>query len=354
MPVVDRLALRYPAIAAALPGAGLCNTPTPLCRHSLAIGGHVCRLLVKHDEKSGELYGGNKLRKLDYLLGGALDREAEFVATFGAIGSHHAIATALYGRHLGMTPICFLGHQASVERVYATLAAHVANATRIVRFGGTPRERFRLVRAQLRGRRAAIIPAGGSSWLGTVGFIDAALEFAAQLQTLGTQRPVRLYVASGTMGTTAGLALGFALAGANVEVQAVRVTSARYVNPAATRRLMQRTVRMLRRIDPGFPARLEDRTRIRLRDEFAGDGYTRPTPAGREAMLVARQQLGLELENTYTAKAFAALLHDVAKPDDAWPAFWNSYNARPLPACRNARLKDTALPADFARYFPPA
>ena len=338
MPVVDRLALRYPAIAAALPRAGLCNTPTPLCRHSLAIGGHLSRLLVKHDEKSGELYGGNKLRKLDHLLGGALNRGAEFVATFGAIGSHHAIATALYGRHLGMTPICFLGHQASVERVYATLAAHVANATRIVRFGGTPQERFRLVRAQLRGRR----------------FIDAALEFGAQLQRLGTQRPVRLYVASGTMGTTAGLALGFALAGANVEVQAVRVTSARYVNPAAIRRLMQRTVRMLRRIDPGFPARLEDRTRIRLRDEFAGDGYTRPTPAGREAMLVARQQLGLELENTYTAKAFAALLHDVAKPDDAWPAFWNSYNARPLPTYRNARLKDTTLPADFARYFPSA
>ena len=354
MPVVDRLALRYPAIAAALPRAGLCNAPTPLCRHSLAIGERVSRLLVKHDEKSGELYGGNKLRKLDRLLGGALDKGAEFVATFGAIGSHHAIATALYSRHLGMTPICFLGHQASVERVYATLAAHVANATRIVRFGGTPRERFRLVRAQLRGRRAAIIPAGGSSWLGTVGFIDAALEFAAQLQTLGTQRPVRLYVASGTMGTAAGLALGFALAGAKVEVQAVRVTSARYVNPAATRRLMQRTVRMLRRIDPGFPARLEDRARIRLRDEFAGDGYTRPTPAGREAMLVARQQLGLELENTYTAKAFAALLHDVAKPDDAWPAFWNSYNAQPLPAYRNARLKDTTLPADFARYFPPA
>lgn len=318
------------------------------------MGDRVNRLLIKHDEQSGELYGGNKVRKLDYLLGGLLDKGTEVVATFGAIGSHHALATALYGRHLGMTPICFLGHQASVEHVYATLAAHVANATRIVRFGGTPEQRFRLVRSHLRGRRAAIIPAGGSSWRGTVGFIDAALEFTAQLEALDVQGPVRLYVASGTMGTTAGLALGFALAGADVEVHAVRVTSAAYVNPEATQRLMQRTVRMLNRMDPGFPATLSDRARIRFRDEFVGDGYTRPTLASREAMAVAHEQLGLELENTYTAKAFAAVLRDLRRADDACLAFWNTYNAQPLPTYRNARLEDTALPPDFARYFPSA
>ena len=125
-------------MAAALPRAGLLTAPTPLRRHSLAVGGRVHRLVVKHDERSGELYGGNKVRKLDYLLGNALEKQADVVATFGAIGSHHALATALYGRHFGMTPVCFLGHQASVEHAYATLAAHVANGTRIVRFGGTP------------------------------------------------------------------------------------------------------------------------------------------------------------------------------------------------------------------------
>ena len=351
---VDQLTLRFPVIAAALPRAGLLDAPTPLYRHSLAIGDRPRRLLVKHDERSGKLYGGNKVRKLDYLLGGVLDQGTEIVATFGAIGSHHALATALYGRHLGMTPVCFLGHQASVEHVYATLAAHVANGTRIVRFGGTPQERFRLVRSHLRGRRATIIPAGGSSWLGTVGFVDAALEFAAQLEALDVKAPVRLYVANGTMGTIAGLALGFALTGADVEVHAVRVTSAAYANPEATHRLMQRTVRMLRRIDPGFPETLSSRARIRFRDEFAGDGYTRPTLASREAIAVAHERLGLELENTYTAKAFAAVLHDLARTDDACLAFWNTYNAQPLPTYRNARLEDTALPPDFARYFPSA
>lgn len=354
MSSADQLSLRFPAIAAALPRADLLVAPTPLERHVLVVGARQHTIVVKHDERSGEVYGGNKVRKLDYLLGRALARATDVVATFGAVGSHHALATALYSRHLGMTPVCFLGHQASVEHVYATLAAHLANGTRIVRFGGTPQERFRLVRSELRGRRAAIIPAGGSSWLGTVGFIDAALEFAAQLETLGTPAPVRLYVANGTMGTTAGLALGFALAGTDIEVHAVRVTSAAYANPEATRRLMQRTVRMLCRIDPDFPEALVDRARIRFRDEFVGDGYTRPTPASREAITAAQEQLGLELENTYTAKAFAAVLHDLAAPDDTGIAFWNTYNAQPLPTYRNARLEDTALPPEFARYFPSA
>lgn len=354
MSTVDQLTLRQPALAAGLPRAGLLEAPTPLRRHSLTIGGRTHQLLVKHDERSGALYGGNKVRKLDYLLGRALERRTEVVATFGAVGSHHALATALYARKLGMTPVCFLGHQASVEHVHATLAAHVANRTRIVRFGGTPGERFRLVRSELRGRRAMIVPAGGSSWLGTVGFIDAALELLAQIEALDTETPVRLYVANGTMGTIAGLALGFALADADVEVHAVRVASAAYANPEATRRLIQRTVRMLRRTDPGFPATLGDRARIRFRDGFVGDGYTRPTPASREAIAVAREGLGLELENTYTAKAFAAVLQDLARADGACLAFWNTYNAQALPVCRNARLGDTGLPRDFARYFPSA
>ena len=354
MSAIDQLALRYPVAAAALPRAGLLTEPTPLRRHSLSIGNRVHSLYVKHDERSGALYGGNKVRKLDYLLGRMLERETEVVATFGAIGSHHALATALYCRHLGMTPVCFLGHQPSVEHVYATLAAHVANGTRIVRFGGPPEGRCRLVRSHLKGRRAGLIPAGGSSWLGTVGFIDAALEFAAQLEALGTRAPLRLYVANGTMGTTAGLALGFALAETDVEIHAVRVTSETYANRTATERLMRRTVRMLHRIDPSFPARLDEGARIRYRGEFVGEGYTRPTLASREAIAVAHDRLGLELENTYTAKAFAAILQDLTELGDARLAFWNTYNAQPLPTYRNARLEDTALPPDFARYFPSA
>ncbi len=345
---------QFPAIGKELPTAGLARLPTPLTRHEVsADAGNFC-VWIKHDERCGTLYGGNKVRKLDYLLARARDRGAEAVATFGAVGSHHALATALYSRALGFEAICFLGHQASTEHVYDALSAHVANGTRIVRFGGTRPERVATLRRTLAGTRAWVIPAGGSSWLGVVGFIDAGLELANQLALEDQRQPRRLYVANGTMGTVAGLGLGLALADSPVEIQAVRVSSQAFANETALQRLMHKTALLLHRIDAGFPADLGGRARITFRHEFVGDGYTRATPGTEQAIRVARDTLGLQLETTYTAKAYAALLADAADPGrHGGPfLFWNTYNALPLPETDSLALADTGLPDDFARYFP--
>ena len=340
---------RFARLGAALPVAGLAQTPTPLSRHRLAAKHGNRTVLVKHDERSGALYGGNKVRKLDYILARAQTRGAERVATFGAVGSHHALATALYARRLGMAATCFLGHQPSTRHVYETLAAHSANGTELIRFGGPRAQRIALLRRYLHRDRSWVVPAGGSSWLGVVGFIEAALEFAAQLKGSEQPMPARLYVANGTMGTAAGLALGLAIAELPVELNAVRVTSERYASHDGVVRLMHKTASLLHRIDSRFPEDLADRANIRFRDRFVGGGYSRPTPEGEQAVAVARAEFGLSLETTYTAKAFAALLAD----DDPLPlAFWNTYNTLPLPSAGELRLEHTGLPQDFARYFP--
>ncbi len=346
------LAREFPGIARALPVAGLLSAPTDLTRHQLALGNETQAVIVKHDETSGAPYGGNKVRKLDYVLARARERGAKQVATFGAVGSHHALATALYARAEGFEAICFLGHQPSTEHVYQTLAAHVANGTRIVRFGGSYANRLELLRRHFREAKTWVVPSGGSSWLGTVGFVDAGLEFAEQLRALGGELPRRLYVANGTMGTVAGLGLGLALAESVVEVQAVRVTSEAYCSRDGTYRLMHKTAELLHALDPRFPPGLAEEARIRFRHAFVGDGYTRPTPMSEAAVALAREQLSLDLENTYTGKAFAALLADAAGNNDEPLAFWNTYNARPLPGRSNVTLEDTGLPEDFARYFP--
>ena len=345
---------QFPVIAAALPVAGLARLPTPLTQHEIRTGDAELQVWVKHDERCGEIYGGNKVRKLDYLLARARDRGARTVATFGAVGSHHALATALYSRALGFAAICFLGHQASVEHVRETLSAHVANRTRIVRYGGTRADRIRILRQTLSGKSAWVVPAGGSSWLGAVGFVDAGLELANQLAAQRSKLPLRLYVANGTMGTVAGLALGLALADLDIEIHAVRVSSAAFANEDALRKLMAKVSCLLHRIDARFPADLAKRTRITFRHEFIGDGYTRPTPTSDRALRVAEYALGLKLETTYTAKAFAALLADsVADAHRGGPLlFWNTYNAVALPEVHAIALGDTGLPDDFARYFP--
>ena len=344
---------RFPAIAAALPTAGLARLPTPLTQQAIRSDATHVGVWIKHDERCGALYGGNKVRKLDLVLARARDRGAQAVATFGAVGSHHALATALYSRALGFDAICFLGHQASTEHVKDVLSAHVANRTRIVRFGGTRKERIAVLRQTLGGTRTWIVPAGGSSWLGTVGFVNAGLELANQLAQEDRELPRRLYVANGTMGTVAGLGLGLALANSAIDIQAVRVSSPAFANEAALRRLMDKTALMLNRIDRRFPADLGERARVTFRHEFIGDGYTRSTPATERAIRVAQDTLGLTLETTYTAKAFAALLADAARPARRRSPllFWNTYNAVPLPGTPSLVLGDTGLPDDFARYL---
>ena len=104
----DRLADTRPALAAALPKLTLARLPTPVTAASLQTAAGIRDIFIKHDDLTGELYGGNKVRKLEYLLQRALDRGATRIATFGTVASNHALATALYSRALGLDATCFL------------------------------------------------------------------------------------------------------------------------------------------------------------------------------------------------------------------------------------------------------
>ncbi len=230
---------------------------------------------------------------------------------------------------------------------------HLQNGTEIVRFGGDRPTRVATMRRYLQGRNTWLIPMGGSNWLGVVGFVNAGLELAAQVSAGAIPEPARLYVANGTMATTAGLALGLALAGLPTEVHAVRVTDPIIANRESMQRLIVKTVTLMNRLDDAIPHDLASRIRLCFRDDFFGGAYARTTSAADEAVQIAREQLGLELETTYTGKALAALLYDLRQPGLAETSvlFWNTYNARPLPA-DNRRPDDISrLPPEFLRYF---
>jgi D-cysteine desulfhydrase len=332
----------------------LADLPTPLEYASLRIAGNRHpRIAIKRDDLSGLAYGGNKVRKLEYLLRRARDRGATRVATFGAVASNHALATTLYAARNGFRCVCFLGHQAKTPQASLALALHLQYGTEVVRFGGPRGQRVATLRHHLGQRDTWVIPAGGSCWLGALGFVNAGLELAAQLAASGATAPDRLYVANGTMATAAGLALGLALAGLDTAVHAIRVTENRFANREGMWRLVRKTAAMMRSLDGTVPADLADGTRLEFRDEFFGGGYAVSTPAADAALAVAREQLGLALETTYTGKALAALLEDARDPRiaDRNLLFWNTYNSRPLPSVDLAATDLTRLPAEFLRYF---
>ena len=132
--------------------------------------------------------------------------------------------------------------------------AHLQIGTEIVRYGGAYAKRMKTLREHLWGRSAWVVPAGGSSWLGTIGFVNAGLELAEQVLAGKIDCPDRVYVATGTLGTAAGLGLGLAAAGLGTEVHAVRVSHTSIANEEILHRLVAKTAKMMRLRDETVPS----------------------------------------------------------------------------------------------------
>lgn len=351
--MTDYLVNAYPALAGKLRKVALASLPTPAGDGIVPTTAGDRRITIKYDNLTSTYYGGNKLRKLEYLLQRAIDKRAKRVATFGTVASHHALATGLYAKRLDLGCTCLLSHQVRSPAVVKVLHQLLNCGAEVIYYGGDRHARIETMRQHVQRRRSWVIPLGGSSWLGTVGYVAAGLELAAQIGAGEVGPPARVYVAAGTMGSAGGLALGMALAGLHSEVQAVRVSPAEIMNRERLDRLMAKTAAMLNRLDPDIPADLHRKAQIEIRHEFFGEGYARSTPATDAAIGVARDALGLDLEPTYTGKAMAALLHDAALPHhrDAALMFWNTYNSNPLPEVPAAAVDLGSLPAEFLRYL---
>lgn len=345
------LASDFPVIGKCLPTMSLGELPTPVSIERISLESMSRDVAVKHDDLTGSPYGGNKVRKLEYVLARARDRGAKRVATFGGVGSNHAVATALYGGVAGFDCTCFLSHQSLTPGVGRALRFHQQHGTEVVRFATQRDEQIATLRKYLHGRSAWVIPLGGSSWLGSIGFVNAGLELAVQIRSGDIPTPARIYVALGTMGTAVGLALGIALAGLDIEVQAIRVTEQQVANEAAARHLIDKTAMLMRHYDSSIPADLSTRARLVCRNEFFAGGYGRSNAATEQAMEFAAEQLRLELESTYSGKAMAAMLQDLRAGYSAPVLFWNTYNSRPLDVDDNLAPDFDVMPRQFARYF---
>jgi D-cysteine desulfhydrase len=343
----------FPVLANRLRRAPLAQLPTPVQTHHVQLGGRSIPITVKNDDQTAFLYGGNKVRKLEYALRPALDKHCRQVVTFGTAGSNHALATALFARQLGLGCTCFLAHQAVTPYAARTINKHIENGTRIVQYGGNYSRRIQTLRENLSGTSSWVVPFGGSSWLGTVGFVDAGLELAEQVRQGLLPAPDHIYVATGTMGTAAGLALGLALGGSHCEVQAIRVSEDFITSEKSLHRLIRKTASMLQRLDSSIPSDLAERVNIRLRHEFFGSGYAVSNKATDQAVRLAHEQLRLTLETTYTGKAMAALLFDLQDSKFAGDhcLFWNTYNSQTVDVPADYPLDARAIPESFLRYF---
>jgi 1-aminocyclopropane-1-carboxylate deaminase/D-cysteine desulfhydrase-like pyridoxal-dependent ACC family enzyme len=348
---------RFPQLAARLPRLPLATLPTalePAPRLGAALGAP--GLLVKRDDLSGQIYGGNKLRKLEYLLGDARARGCDAVLTFGAAGSNHALATSVYARQLGLDCHAVVSEQVQTPWVADTLRWHLQLGTRLTPADSYAqmRELAANIRAQHPGgpERIYEIPMGGSSPLGTIGFVAAGFEIAEQLAGLELRGPVRIYLACGTMGSVAGLVLGLYLAGSDATVVAVPILPMERVSAAAIAALVDAAGKLMQERDASVPTCPDPQSRFEFRGGFLGAGYAQATPEGIEAMHLAEELADLKTETTYTAKALACLVADArsGRLDGAVPVFWQTLNSQPKPAGLGA-VDVGRLPVSLHRYL---
>jgi D-cysteine desulfhydrase len=352
---VNPLAMHCPALADALPWLSLGELPTPLeDAPALAARLRIGALAVKRDDLTSPLYGGNKVRKLEYVLPDALARGCDSVVTYGSVGSNHALATAVFATRLGLTAHAVLVDQppapavAQKLRYLLHLGAVIHRATSFAHSHQVCGE----IRAAHPGGPELVgeIPWGGSNWLGATGFVSAALELARQLE--GTAPPDFLYAAGGTMGTVVGLALGLRAAGLPTRIVAPRAVETRPGAEARVGEAVAEVNRELHARDATFPLFDDPVGNIELRPEFYGPGYAEATPEATEAVGLMKELQQVRLETTYTGKAFAGLVADARSGRLAGKrvVFWNTYNSAPYPAA----LPDvdvSALPAEFRHYL---
>ncbi len=324
----------FPALANRLPWRSLGSFPTAVEEFPDLETGDGVRLFVKRDDLSSDLYGGNKVRKLEFILAEAELASRRTLITLGGIGSNHALAVAMHGAARGFDVDLVLYDQPVLPIVRRNLGGFLAAGARLHYAGSKGRafaEAGRLfARRSRQGADPYFIMVGGSSRLGCMGYVDAGLELYGQIAAGKLPEPDRIFVPLGTCGTAAGLIVGLRLAGLNSRVVAVRVAEAFPANAAVLRRMAQDTADFLHGADPSIP-----RLRLTTEDfdvvpDYLGKGYGYPTREARRAVAEAAPRL--TLETTYTGKTMAACMafcREAAKPTNV--LFWNTFSSAPVP-----------------------
>lgn len=273
--------------------------PTPLER-LLTGADREGGIWLKDDGCTAPLYGGNKVRKLERLLTLARRQGAKRLLTVGAAGSHHVLATCLYGRRLGLPTHAVLTSQPWTAHAEGTLRAALNAGLTAAPANSALSAVQELHRARQRGD--FVIGPGGAGGEGTWAYRLAVEELKTQLAEGGVTGLHAIVVAAGSGSTAAGLLAGILLSGAATRIIAVQVGP----NPALRSLIIGQAVYSARQHGEPISA-LRAARALSIERRFMGRGYGHATQDGEQATLLARS-FGLGLDPTYTAKAFAATL----------------------------------------------
>ncbi|GGB22726.1 1-aminocyclopropane-1-carboxylate deaminase/D-cysteine desulfhydrase [Allosediminivita pacifica] len=294
-----------------LPRLSLGFLPTPV-EDLKTLGAELgISLSVKRDDFTGFGGGGNKVRKLEFLMADAVAQGVSTVITTGGHQSNHARMTAAAARKFGMKPVLVLRGNKPDNWQGNLLLDHILGAE--VDFLDpdayfeqiNPRMQAHADAAEARGEKAYIIPLGGASALGAMGYVNAIRELAEQYEAQGRKAPDYICAPVGSGGTLAGMTVGCSMWWPNTQVLGIAVTGTAV--PFSERiSVMANDAAELLGLDQRFAP--ED---IRIENDYVGPGYSIPSDEGNAAILRAGRTEGVLLDPVYTGKAMAGIIGTV-------------------------------------------
>lgn len=285
------------------PRTSLVQAPTPvhhLSRLSEALG---VRIHCKRDDLIGFGYGGNKIRKLEYLTGEALQGGADCLVTCGSNQSNWCCATAVAGAVLGLDVYLVLGGEVPtvdtgnvrLDRIAGAKISHIGTSDD-AELEAASSELTKSLRA--RGKRPWQIPMGGSTGVGSLGYVHAVEEIV-RYEDSAQVRFSSIVHATGSAGTQAGLIAGSLHHGWEGDVIGMAVSRPRQAQEEKVRAVLSQVL-----VDDAV-----QRARVIVEDGFVGGGYRHKTEACTEAIDLFARTEGIFLDEVYTGKAAAGLIH---------------------------------------------
>jgi len=332
MSEVRPLFSEYPDFNKSIPCIDLADLPTPV-EHTSVILADSCainNLWIKRDDKTSSIYGGNKVRKLEFIIADIQKRGIKKVLTFGGIGTNHGVATSLYCQQYGIECAILLFDQPVTSTVTSNLKLMSSFGAKLEYKGSL----FKTVlhyyfRKFINKADTYYLHAGGSNIFGCIGFVNAAFELREQIKLGELDEPDYIYCPVGSSGTLAGLSLGCQLAGLNSKVVGVRVAPS-HLGPipactiGTTMPLLKNTYDYLRKNVANIP--VINLNEVELLDAYYGPGYGDSFPEA-DAAIKCFESAGIELESTYTAKTAAAALACCQKNPYKRILYWHTYNS---------------------------
>jgi len=330
-------------------------------KHLKLEGGEI---YIKRDDKVHNTYGGNKLRKFEFIFGEAILKKKKGIITLGGIGTNHGTACAIIAKELELKCELFLSLQPLTWQVQRSLLLCDFFGAKLHFAIGFKLGVFMSLLFRLFHPKYYLMSNGGSpilgfgTPLGSVGFINAMFELKKQIDEGSLPIPDIIFVPAGTSGTSAGLTAGCKLLGLKTKVYPVKVSIDIVVNPKTLIKIANKTLKYLRKREKTIPDVKVGENDFQLIKGYLGSGYGVKTIKGQDAVDLIYELEGkkgdFKLDTTYTGKTMAAMLDFLKKKENKSKTvlFWNTYNSNDLDKyLRETKFDFEKLPKKFHKYY---